>query len=91
MSKPWFRHKKFGYGAGLPTCWQGWALMIGYIVAVGLEVLLCKAFLPPALGGPLSLIILVALTIPLLRIAQARTEGGWHWRWGKGQDKRPEK
>ena len=23
--KPWFAPKRFGYGAGLPIAWQGWA------------------------------------------------------------------
>lgn len=86
MSEYWFKHKRFGYGAGLPKCWQGWALMTGYIAAAGGEVLLCDAFLSPALGGPLSLIILVVLTIPFLRIAKAKTEGGWRWRWGRRSD-----
>ena len=30
----WFAPKRFGYGAGLPIAWQGWALLAGYIAAV---------------------------------------------------------
>ena len=26
------RTKRYGYGAGLPVAWQGWALLAGYIV-----------------------------------------------------------
>ena len=32
----WFAHKRYGYGAGLPISWQGWALTIAY---VGLMIL----------------------------------------------------
>jgi hypothetical protein len=25
MGKPWFRVKRYGFGAGLPCSWEGWA------------------------------------------------------------------
>ena len=30
----WFAPKRFGYGAGLPIAWQGWALLAGYIAVM---------------------------------------------------------
>ena len=30
----WFAPKRYGYGSGLPIAWQGWALMIGYVLVV---------------------------------------------------------
>jgi hypothetical protein len=26
----WFAPKRFGYGAGPPIAWQGWALILGF-------------------------------------------------------------
>ena len=38
--KAWFAPKRYGYGAGLPVAWQGWALLAGYIaVMLGCVVL----------------------------------------------------
>ena len=78
-SKPWFRQKSFGYGAGLPIAWQGWALLAAHIVLlVGLGALLRDQ--------PLALVsvVLTAALLPLPLYA-ARTEGGWRWRWGRGK------
>ena len=73
--QPWFAPKKFGYGAGLPIEWQGWALLIGY----------CAAALVMGLALPLFAFIaaLIVVTIPVLLVARARTEGGWRWREGQ--------
>jgi hypothetical protein len=72
----WFAPKRYGYGAGLPISWQGWALTIGlaaYAVLVGL-----------AIGNRLE-VTLAAIALPLigyLVIASRTTRGGWRWRWG---------
>ena len=78
-SKLWFRQKSFGYSAGLPIAWQGWALLAAHIVLlVGLGAVLRDQ--------PLALIsvVLTAALLPLPLYA-ARTEGGWRWRWGRGK------
>ena len=31
--EPWFRAKNYGFGAGLPIRWQGWALLATYLLA----------------------------------------------------------
>ena len=31
---PWFRAKRFGYGAGLPFKWQGWVVLLLYVLAM---------------------------------------------------------
>ena len=38
MGKPWFNPKRYGYGAGLPCSWEGWAVL--------------AAFMAIMLGGP---------------------------------------
>lgn len=73
---PWFRAKRYGYGAGLPFKWQGWALMLAHMaLVIGLAVALGNR---PMVALPL---ILLAGMVPL-PIYAARTEGGWKWRWG---------
>ena len=29
--KTWFRAKASGWGWDMPTCWQGWAVLLGYV------------------------------------------------------------
>jgi hypothetical protein len=73
---PWFRAKRFGYGAGLPFKWQGWVLLLSHMaLIIGLALLLADR---PLIF--VQLILLVALApMPLYA---ARTEGGWKWRGG---------
>jgi len=74
--KPWFRHKTFGLGAGLPIAWQGWVLLALHIALIFGVTLLLKDK-PIAMTAAL----LTAALLPL-PIYAARTEGGWRWRWG---------
>ncbi len=30
----WFRAKTYGWGWGLPSRWQGWVVMIGFVAAL---------------------------------------------------------
>lgn len=32
--KIWFRAKRYGWGWGLPCAWQGWVVMMGFIVLI---------------------------------------------------------
>jgi hypothetical protein len=73
----WFAPKRFGYGAGRPIRWQGWALLIAYIVLVGLASLLLRY----SLVGTVS--VLVMLTATFMVISARTTRGGWRWRWGE--------
>ena len=72
----WFSAKRFGYGAGLPIAWQGWAMLIVYLAIVaGVGFLFQHR---PAV----SFAIFVPLTITLIIVAARSTRGGWRWRWG---------
>ncbi len=70
----WFEPKRFGYGSGLPTRWQGWALTAG-VIGIGF-----------ALGSMHNRrvgISLLLLDIGVFCIISARhTRGGWRWRSG---------
>jgi hypothetical protein len=75
---PWFRAKKFGYGAGLPFKWQGWALLGLYasaVVGIGLWSKWDGA--APKIVG---VALILSITAILLAIVRKRTEGGWKWR-----------
>ena len=78
-SKPWFGQKSFGYGAGLPIAWRGWALLGAHIaLMLGLALILRD--------HPIALVaaVIAAAFLPMPLYA-ARTEGGWRWRWGNGK------
>ncbi len=74
----WFAPKRYGYGAGLPIAWQGWAVTLAYCVAVTLSAWLILprstlAFVTIVLGATAALILICAM----------KTRGGWRWRWGE--------
>ena len=72
----WFAPKRFGYGSGLPIAWQGWVLLIGFLVLTIAAALLLA-------NRPVALIAVLAPATILLMIVCARTtRGGWHWRSG---------
>jgi hypothetical protein len=73
----WFAPKRYGYGAGSPISWQGWAIAIGFVI---LAALLGITFA----RKPLVLIaIMIPLTVLFSTIAAKTTRGGWRWRWGE--------
>ena len=72
----WFAPRRYGYGAGLPISWQGWALTIAFLgYALGVSL----AFR----NKPLVMIALMApAAIAFVTIVAKTTRGGWRWRWG---------
>lgn len=75
---PWFRAKKFGYGAGLPFKWQGWVLLGVYILAMaGLGLIADKNGAIPTIA---TVALMLMVTAIFLFIVRSRTEGGWKWR-----------
>ena len=73
---PWFEAKRYGYGSGPPIAWQGWALIIGYVLVISLAGLL----IPRTIVGFLAIVAIATAT--LLKISAAKTRGQWRWRWG---------
>ncbi len=71
MRPEWFAPKRFGYGAGLPIAWQGWAVLAAFVLLLGLAQRL------PAVPRLLASVVLVAA---LIVVAWFTTAGGWHWR-----------
>ena len=74
----WWAPKRYGYGAGLPVSWQGWAITLAYCAAIGLSAWLIL---------PLSIFAFVTITLgataALILICAMKTRGGWRWRWGE--------
>jgi len=72
----WFSQKRYGYGAGLPIAWQGWAitlLFLGVITGAGIFI----ERYPWAAGS-----LIFTATALFLLVAARTTRGGWRWRWG---------
>lgn len=82
----WFAPKRFGYGAGLPIKWQGWAMLLGHVAAIIMFVIWAGSRHLPDGSWPqqaaflAGVLILALLPMP---IYAARTRRGWHWRWGR--------
>ena len=75
----WFAPKRYGYGAGLPISWQGWALTAAFLaVAFGVSLNFREDVVA-------TLAIMVPVTATFLVIVAKTTRGGWRWRWG-GED-----
>ena len=76
--KYWFPVKRYGWGWGLPTVWQGWAVLAvfaGLLVAGSLIVL-------PAQGAEIFLAYSALLCALLLAVCWLKGEPP-RWRWGR--------
>jgi len=77
----WFVPKLFGWGA-VPVTWQGW---LATLVFVGLAVLIGST---AEHRSPMWLALLVPVALVFLWLSWAKTDGGWHWHWGRnGEEK----
>lgn len=73
----WFAPKRYGYGAGMPISWQGWAVTLAY---AGLVIAAAAAFHEKPV---IFFAVALQLTAAFLLITARTTRGGWRWRWGK--------
>jgi hypothetical protein len=72
----WFAPKRYGYGAGLPISWQGWALTLTFVAIAAASA---------AVFGDKALSLfatMIPVTVVFLVICARTTRGGWRWRWG---------
>jgi hypothetical protein len=74
----WWAPKRYGYGAGLPLAWQGWAVTLAYTLLVTGAAI---GILPHSV--PAFIAITLAATAVLLVVVARKTRGGWRWRWGE--------
>ena len=74
----WFPAKRYGWGWGIPTTWQGWVVLVLYsaLMLGGSLMLLPRS-------GPIAFIFYTfALTAVLIGICYLKGEPP-AWRWGK--------
>lgn len=68
--KYWFPAKKYGWGWTFPTCWQGWAVLVGYLASV-----LALSYWPQLAVEPSTRLVAVfAVTLVLLAILWLKGE-----------------
>lgn len=73
--KAWFAPKRYGYGAGLPIAWQGWALTAAFVIVSAGSGLFLAQRSPLAFAA-----VMIAALAVFLPVCAAKTRGGWHWR-----------
>ena len=75
--KYWFPAKRYGWGWGPPTAWQGWVVLLVFFALVfgGAATIL------PRRGPPLFLLYTVLLVVVLIAICWIKGERP-RWRWG---------
>lgn len=74
----WFPAKKYGWGWGPPTVWQGWAVFAGYFALLGGALLFID--LPRHVAG--FTVYALLLTLGLIAVCWLKGEPP-RWRWGK--------
>ena len=76
----WLPAKRYGWGWGLPSAWQGWVVLIGYFALVlgGIP------FIQVTKGNVLYVAYVSVLTVALIAVCWL-TGGPPRWRWG-GRD-----
>ena len=88
VASHWFKPKRYGYGA-TPSNWKGWAATAAFVLVVLATTLLVFPWqpsggTPPSIWQIVAWLALVAiLTGRFMRLARAKTDGQWRWRWGK--------
>jgi hypothetical protein len=84
VAKYWFPAKRYGWGWGPPTAWQGWVVLIVFVGMIAAGGFL---FLP---NGNLSIYVayVVVLTSALAGICWLKGEPP-RWRWGDDERSHP--
>lgn len=73
----WFPAKRYGWGWGLPSTWEGWGVLAAYVSLVAAGSLL----FPPAKHPALYLGYVAVLSDLLVAICWIKGEAP-RWRWG---------
>jgi len=74
----WFPAKRWGWGWGFPSSWQGWATFALYFGALWLSAYV----FPPGERTAWFILTTVLITAALLIVSWIRGEPA-KWRWGK--------
>ena len=74
----WFPAKRYGWGWGPPSTWQGWTVLLGFFALLGAGVVV----FPPQEGVGRFLAYAGVLALVLVAICWWKGEAP-RWRWGK--------
>ena len=75
----WFPAKRYGWGWGLPVCWQGWVVLAIYAVLLAAGIV----GLHPERSSTGFVWYVAGLSVLLVLMCWWRGEPP-RWRWGKG-------
>ena len=80
----WFPAKRYGWGWGLPTAWQGWVVMLAWfaLLLAGALWLVSSDWLVPS-KRVLAFLGYVLLISGALFVVCWRTGEPPRWRWGE--------
>ena len=80
MQQPryWFPAKRYGWGWGPPSCWQGWGVLLLFFACLAA----CAYVFLPAQRIAAFLVCTLMLTLVLLAICAVKGERPT-WRWGE--------
>jgi hypothetical protein len=73
----WFPAETYGWGWGLPSSWEGWLVLLAYLILLPVAVL----FFPPHEHMPGFLASVFGLSTVLIAICFWKGEPP-KWRWG---------
>lgn len=87
-TKLWFKRKRYGWG-WTPSTWEGWAVIVGYIVLVALfGATIDRDSAPMEVFATFALPV-VLLTLTLIRICYRKGEPP-RWQWGNEDNDKEE-
>jgi hypothetical protein len=78
QSRYWFPAKRYGWGWGFPTTWQGWLVIALYVVLIGAGAVVIS----PSGHPGVFVAYLTFLSFLLIAVCWAKGEPP-QWRWGK--------
>jgi hypothetical protein len=76
--KVWFPAKKYGWGWGFPRAWQGWGVLLLFVVIVFSAV----KFLPWNEDPLMFSVVVILASVALICICYIKGEKA-RWRWGE--------
>ena len=80
INKYWFKPKMFGYGS-TPITWEGWALVIVFII-----YLLAISQLLKEKHIVIYFVYFIIGIIAIFVVSKNRTKEEWDWNWGRKKD-----
>ncbi len=81
-TKTWFPAKTQGWGWGMPHSWQGWLVLLTYMITVVVVSIMRDA---GALSTSIWLFAVLTLTALLIAVFYLKGEKP-KWRWGEDED-----